>query len=339
MKIAPFGVTIFDAPRDVIVEQVGFSILDYAGDPSRLGTARGRDLRRARPARDRLRAPASSRPPIRQPPRARPAHRVARRSPRSRSCPSTRGCPGRRSATPATRRWRASTRATRCRSSSCSRRSLAWAIGRLPRAGSRCAFEVALLAARRDRRLPAATRSRARATSCSPPIGLAAAGRRAAGRCGACAATRPCSSRRPSSRRSCCVAGAHRVEQRINDGRYLGSDPRDRRPAEGRARRQADRPRRRLVGRRADADLARVRHADRQRGRVHRLLRRLPAQVPDRGRASRTALQRGRYDAIVVGRGFYPPQDTREQRWAIDAGWRTIALSDAPARARPAALR
>jgi hypothetical protein len=39
------------------------------------------------------------------------------------------------------------------------------------------------------------------------------------------------------------------------------------------------------------------------------------------------ALRRGRYDVLVVGRGFFPPQATREQRWAIDAGWRTIALS------------
>lgn len=34
VKVAPFGVTIFDAPRDVLREQVGFSIAHYAGDPS-----------------------------------------------------------------------------------------------------------------------------------------------------------------------------------------------------------------------------------------------------------------------------------------------------------------
>ncbi|MEA2157123.1 MAG: hypothetical protein QOE11_3263, partial [Solirubrobacteraceae bacterium] len=33
LKVAPFGLTIFDAPRDVIREQVGFTIADYAGDP------------------------------------------------------------------------------------------------------------------------------------------------------------------------------------------------------------------------------------------------------------------------------------------------------------------
>jgi dolichyl-phosphate-mannose-protein mannosyltransferase len=44
-------------------------------------------------------------------------------------------------------------------------------------------------------------------------------------------------------------------------------------------------------------------------------------------RSFQAALKRGHYDVLVVGRGFYPPQPTREQRWAIDAGWRTIALT------------
>jgi len=39
------------------------------------------------------------------------------------------------------------------------------------------------------------------------------------------------------------------------------------------------------------------------------------------------ALTRGRYDALVIGRGFFPPQNTHEQSWAIAAGWRTISLS------------
>lgn len=33
VKLAPFGVTIFDAPRDVVRELGGFSIANYAGDP------------------------------------------------------------------------------------------------------------------------------------------------------------------------------------------------------------------------------------------------------------------------------------------------------------------
>jgi len=39
------------------------------------------------------------------------------------------------------------------------------------------------------------------------------------------------------------------------------------------------------------------------------------------------ALRRGRFDVLVVGRGFYPPEATPEQDWALDAGWRTIALT------------
>ena len=50
--------------------------------------------------------------------------------------------------------------------------------------------------------------------------------------------------------------------------------------------------------------------------------------TPYRSAASfQAALRDGAYDVLVVGRGFYPPEATREQRWAIDAGWRTIALS------------
>jgi hypothetical protein len=32
-KVAPFGVTLFDGPRDVVAERAGFSIADYATDP------------------------------------------------------------------------------------------------------------------------------------------------------------------------------------------------------------------------------------------------------------------------------------------------------------------
>ncbi|MBW3652291.1 MAG: glycosyltransferase family 39 protein [Actinobacteria bacterium] len=68
----------------------------------------------------------------------------------------------------------------------------------------------------------------------------------------------------------------------------------------------------------------------------------------------RAALERGRYDVLAVGRSPIPRQNTPAERWAIDAGWRTIALSErlrvlvAPQRAqdgpaygsrRPSALR
>jgi len=38
------------------------------------------------------------------------------------------------------------------------------------------------------------------------------------------------------------------------------------------------------------------------------------------------ALRRGRYDLLVVGRGVASRRQTSEQRWAMDAGWRTIWL-------------
>jgi len=47
----------------------------------------------------------------------------------------------------------------------------------------------------------------------------------------------------------------------------------------------------------------------------------------DDERSFQAALRRGRFDVLVVGRGFYPPEATPEQRWALNAGWRTIALT------------
>ena len=40
------------------------------------------------------------------------------------------------------------------------------------------------------------------------------------------------------------------------------------------------------------------------------------------------ALRRGRYDVLAVGRSTIESQDTPEQGWAIAAGWQTISLSD-----------
>jgi hypothetical protein len=42
----------------------------------------------------------------------------------------------------------------------------------------------------------------------------------------------------------------------------------------------------------------------------------------------RAALQRGRYDVLVIGRSDIARQNTPAQGWAIDAGWRTIALTE-----------
>ncbi|MFP5361149.1 MAG: glycosyltransferase family 39 protein [Thermoleophilia bacterium] len=42
----------------------------------------------------------------------------------------------------------------------------------------------------------------------------------------------------------------------------------------------------------------------------------------------REALRHGDYDVLVVGRSHIARQNTPAQQWAIDAGWRTIALSE-----------
>ena len=51
--------------------------------------------------------------------------------------------------------------------------------------------------------------------------------------------------------------------------------------------------------------------------------------TPYRDEASfRAALRRGRYDVLVIGRSDIARQNTPAQQWAIDAGWRTIALTE-----------
>ena len=123
------------------------------------------------------------------------------------------------------------------------------------------------------------------------------------------------------------LAGTHRVEQRINDGRYLGVDP-----AVDTLLRVA--PSGRSIGLAADWSVGGLSPIWPAFGT------RIGNEVEFVGhfvdgfltpyatrRDFQAALRRGRYDVLVVGRGFFPPQATREQRWAIDAGWRTIALS------------
>ncbi|MEA2154936.1 MAG: hypothetical protein QOE11_1076, partial [Solirubrobacteraceae bacterium] len=123
------------------------------------------------------------------------------------------------------------------------------------------------------------------------------------------------------------LAAGHRIEQRINDGRYLGSDP-----AIDALLHAAPSGRRiglasnwtvagltpiwPSFGTRIGNEVEFVGHF------VDGFLTPYRAEAP-----FVAALRRGRYDLLVVGRGFFPPQPTPEQRWARDAGWRTIALS------------
>jgi hypothetical protein len=124
------------------------------------------------------------------------------------------------------------------------------------------------------------------------------------------------------------VATMHRIEQRVNDARYLDDDPAVAAllrlaPAGKRIGHAGDwsigglSPIWPSFGTRIGNEVEFVGYFDRGWLRSY----------PD-ATSFAAALKRGRYDALVVGRGFYPPQDTPEQRWAMDAGWRTIALSD-----------
>ncbi|HTN24139.1 MAG TPA: phospholipid carrier-dependent glycosyltransferase [Solirubrobacteraceae bacterium] len=123
------------------------------------------------------------------------------------------------------------------------------------------------------------------------------------------------------------LAAGHRIEQRINDGRYLGSDPAidtllHAAPTGKRIGLAADwtvaglTPIWPAFGTRMGNDVEYVGH----------FVRGFLTPYSDE-RDFQAALVRRRYDLLVVGRGFFPPQPTREQRWALDAGWRTIALS------------
>jgi hypothetical protein len=122
------------------------------------------------------------------------------------------------------------------------------------------------------------------------------------------------------------LAGAHRIEQRINDGRYLGSDP-----AIDALLKAA--PSGKRIGLASDWSVGgltpiwpafgtRIGNEVEYIGYFDGFLRKYPTEA-----LFQAALKRGRYDAIVVGRGFYPPEPTPEQQWALDAGWRTFALS------------
>ena len=320
-KIAAFGVTIFDAPRDVIVEAVGFSILDYLGDPPVLRQLAGEIF-------DGLGLPgvvcAAGVIAAAVVLRRAPDRRVVLLSivavvlvPVYAALPGTAlGNPGDPSLASVNTRYAIP-------SLLLAAPVLAWAIGRLPRPPA-LAFELALALAvvsgavkgyevrgARDVTLAAL----ALALACLAGWALWRVRRRPLLVIGAATLAAIIA-----------LAGAHRVQQRINDGRYLGVDP-----AIDALLKLA--PSDKRIGLASDWSVSglspiwpsfgtRIGNEVEYIGYFDGFLRRHTTQ-----RSFGDALRRGRYDAIVVGRGFYPPQPTPEQRWAIDAGWRTVALS------------
>ncbi len=285
--------------------------------------ARRRGLRGPRRTGDRVRDRDPRRAGDRRPARRRPGPRCSWPPPRSPSPLSTRSRRTRRSGSPTTRPWRASTPATRCR-----------------RCCSRC---------RPSPGRPAACRGRAR--SCwRPALALAVVlGARSAYAVQArdlvvaavvlallavaAWALWPLRVHRPLLVAAAVaavlvgLAGAHRMEERINDGRYLGADP-----AIDVLLRTA--PENRRIGLAADWSVAGLTpiwpsFGTRIGNEVEYVGEDVDGWLTKYGdrRSFQRALRRGRYDLLVVGRGFFPPQNTREQRWALAAGWRTVALS------------
>jgi len=125
------------------------------------------------------------------------------------------------------------------------------------------------------------------------------------------------------------LAAGNRSQDRINDGRYRGVDPAlDALLANAPADRRVGlafatywslgdlSPAWPAYGTRIDNEVEYVGHV------VDGFL------TPYRDAASfRAALERGRYDLLAVGRSEIARQDTPEQGWAIAAGWQTISLS------------
>jgi len=321
VKIAPLGVTIFDAPHDVIVEQVGFSILDYLGDPPVLRQLAGEVF-------DGLGVLAfvcllgigAAVVAWRREPDRRVLLMIAAAIalvPVYAWLPGTAlGNPGDPSLASVNTRYAVPILLLLTA-------VVAWAVGRLPRALA-VAFEVALLVAIATGAYSGYEISGARDVVLAAfALALVAAAGWALWRM----------RRRPFVIVTAAVAaavvalaGAHRIEERVNDGRYLGSDP-----AIDALLKAA--PSGKRIGLAADWSVGgltpiwpafgtRIGNEVEYIGYFDGFLRKYPTQA-----RFQAALADGDYDFIVVGRGFYPPQDTREQRWAIDGGWRTVALS------------
>ena len=284
LNVAPFGLTIFDAPPDVIRDQAGFAIADYAGDAGRPAPARRRDRRGARRRADPLRRrrspsrvllarrrgrapdgrvlvlaaavvalgaalhrhPGHRARPARRPV-ARPRQHALRRAGAARSpCRSSPGSPGACRAPPASGSRRCSP-PPRSAAPTAAMRSPACATLVLAAAGVAALAAAAWLLWRLRARRARARRGRRRGAA-----------------------------RRPRRR------APHRGrDQRRALPRHR---PRRRHAAARRPGRQAHRPGERLVRRRPVAGLAGLRDADRQRRRVRRRVRRrLPDPLPQRG--------------------------------------------------------
>ncbi|MBW3608159.1 MAG: phospholipid carrier-dependent glycosyltransferase [Actinobacteria bacterium] len=325
LNVAPFGLTIFDAPPDVIRDEVGFSIADYAGELDVLRQLAGEVVeglgvapilggatvavafvlarRRGRAPDGRILVLAASAVALALLYTVTPATALGLRGEPSLAHGNTRyAVPALLIALPIA----------------------AWLAGRLPRS-ARLLLE-ALLAATA---LSGAYRGyevvalRELVLAAAALAALAAAAwllwRLRARRLVLAAAA--------GAAVLVGLAAAHRIEGAINDGRYRGID------------RAVDTllsvaPEGRRIGLASDWSIGGLSPVWPAFGtRIGNEVEYVGEFVdgfltPYRSAALfQEALRHGGFDILVIGRGFYPPQATREQRWAIDAGWRTIGLS------------
>ncbi|MEA2139694.1 MAG: hypothetical protein QOG56_2844, partial [Solirubrobacteraceae bacterium] len=320
-KLAAFGVTLVDAPRDVIVEAVGFSILDYLGDPPVLRQLAGEvfdglGVMALVCVAGLIAAAIVNRRPV---DRRIVLLTVAALAlvPVYAALPGTAlGNPGDPSLASVNTRYAIP-------SLLLAAPVVAWAIGRLPRIAA-LGFSLALAAGAVAGALSGYEVRGAR------DVVLSAAGlvllAVAVWSLGFARGRPPVLVAAATAAALLVLAGARHVEQRINVGRYRGADP-----AIDVLLRLA--PTGRRIGLAADWSVSglspiwpsfgtRIGNEVEYVGYFDGFLRRYPTRA-----RFQAALRRGRYDLLVVGRGFYPPQPTREQRWAMAAGWRTVALS------------
>ncbi len=325
LKVSPLGITIFDAPPDVIRDQAGFTIADYAGDPGVLGQLAGEMVeglgvapivcglalalalllarRRGRAADVRVLVPAIATVALGLLYTVTPATALGLRGDPSLAHANTRyAVPALLIALPLA----------------------AWVAGRLPRAAG-LLLEAALAAAALTgayrgyevaglRDLVLATMVLAVVVAAAWLLWRLRARRLVLAAAAVAAAFAG-------------LAAAHRIEGAINDGRYLGID----RAVDTLLRVAPGDKRIGMAGDWSVGGLSPVWPAFGTRigndvEYVGEFVDGFLTPYPSAA-LFQEALRHGGFDLLVIGRGFYPPENTREQRWAIEAGWRTIALS------------
>lgn len=325
LQVKPFGITIFDAPPDVIRDQAGWTIADYAGDLDVLRQLAGEIIeglgsapvvcavglagavllarRRGRAPDDRILALAAGAVVLGLLYTVTPATALGLRGDPSLANSNTRyAVPALLLAIPA----------------------LAWAVGRLPRVPA-VVLELALaVGALFGAYYGYEVQLRDLVVAAFGVAALAAVGwvlwrmrDRRSVLAGAAVATLVLG-----------LAAANRMQDRINDGRYRNIDP-------GVDAMLSAAPSGKRIALAADWTVAGLSpiwpaFGTRMDNHVEFMGRFVDGFLTPWGDEAsfQRALRRGRFDVLVVGRGFYPPENTPEQRWAIDAGWRTIALTE-----------